>query len=70
MKMPFYATPEQFAVSMNKKRFKEQCRKCGISVAEEYLAQNKEDLDKTGNILLSSNRQTAMQAEVFPYVMT
>lgn len=46
MKMPFYATPEQFAVSMNKKRFKEQCRKCGISVAEEYLAQNKEDLDK------------------------
>ena len=24
MKMPFYATPEQFAVSMNKKRFKEQ----------------------------------------------
>ena len=36
LKLPFYATEEQLSITSNKKLFKELCRKCGISVVEEY----------------------------------
>lgn len=46
LNLPFYATKEQFEVSMNKKRFKQLCKQCGIPTAKEYSINSLKDLNK------------------------
>lgn len=44
--LPFYATEEQFAVTMNKRRFKEVCTRCDIPVSMEFTVKSSTDLQQ------------------------
>jgi len=49
LKLPFYATREQWEITSNKKKFKEMCRQSGIPVVEEFKITSemkRSDLDK------------------------
>ncbi|MCQ5202745.1 ATP-grasp domain-containing protein [Mordavella massiliensis] len=36
LKLPCYITREQFEITKNKEKFKQECRKCGVPVVKEY----------------------------------
>lgn len=46
LNLPFYATEQQFEVSMNKKCFKKMCQLCEIPTATEYKITSEENLNQ------------------------